>query len=425
MLPNPPDKNIHKLQQMCYDFVWDGKRDKIKRTTAVKSIEEGGISIPSIREYIQSLKLSWFRKLLDVTNDQKWKHILLMRCPELNQIRKYGGKHLSKCLVNPFWKDVFTAYSDLHYKIDLNTSQEMLNEPFFCNAKFKINNKDFHFAKWTDKGIFYIKDLIKDNGCFLGHDEFQNKYGIDTMFLKYYGCISAIRKYLRKENILLETNVSETTSKVCTIFEQAVRGARSFYKILINKTSTNTPNACKSWERLLNTEIQWSKLYQKTKHIHEIKYRWFQIKITNRILVTNTILKSMGITTDDLCNFCHLERDTIYHYLWQCETTQNFWKDLETFMKRNVASCERLCISPLLVLFGYDNTCITDKGFDYIMILAKFYIYKCRINKYHPNLNLFIIEQKHMYHIDRYACKLKINEDRFDKKWKPYIDLVK
>ena len=59
------------------------------------------------------------------------------------------------------------------------------------------------------------------------------------------------------------------------------------------------------------------------------------------------------------------------------------------------------------------------------MTLAKFYINKCRINEYHPNFNLFMIQLKHMNNIDRYACKLKMNEDKFDKKWKPYIDLVK
>ena len=35
-LPNPSDKYIQQLQQLFYDFLWDSKRDKVKRTVILK-----------------------------------------------------------------------------------------------------------------------------------------------------------------------------------------------------------------------------------------------------------------------------------------------------------------------------------------------------------------------------------------------------
>ena len=65
MLPNPPDKQIEKLQKECYKFIWDNKVDKIKRTVAVRRIKDGGLNIPDLKIYIITLKLNWIRKILN------------------------------------------------------------------------------------------------------------------------------------------------------------------------------------------------------------------------------------------------------------------------------------------------------------------------------------------------------------------------
>jgi hypothetical protein len=36
---------------MSIKFIWDNKRDKIKRTVAVHKIEDGGINVPYIKVF--------------------------------------------------------------------------------------------------------------------------------------------------------------------------------------------------------------------------------------------------------------------------------------------------------------------------------------------------------------------------------------
>ena len=38
--------NIEDLQKMIFRFVWNRKRDRISRDTAVKHIADGGLGIP-------------------------------------------------------------------------------------------------------------------------------------------------------------------------------------------------------------------------------------------------------------------------------------------------------------------------------------------------------------------------------------------
>ena len=43
--------------------MWNGKRDKIKGTTLCKSLEEGGLNMIEINVFIDSLKVTWIRKM--------------------------------------------------------------------------------------------------------------------------------------------------------------------------------------------------------------------------------------------------------------------------------------------------------------------------------------------------------------------------
>eukprot|EP00916_Digyalum_oweni_P019568 GHVL01032575.1.p1 GENE.GHVL01032575.1~~GHVL01032575.1.p1 ORF type:complete len:148 (-),score=22.67 GHVL01032575.1:252-695(-) len=135
------------------------------------------------------------------------------------------------------------------------------------------------------------------------------------------------------------------------------------------------PKALNNWERLLDREIEWTKVFLVAKKIKEVKLKWFQIKINNRILVTNSMLKDKGVIASNQCSFCNVERDTILHYLWLCEHTQSFGTEFEKHMKEKCQNCSRLALSPTLVLFGYDQKRKTDEGFDYNLLQAKFYIY--------------------------------------------------
>ena len=89
----------------------------------------------------------------------------------------------------------------------------------------------------------------------------------------------------------------------------------------------------------LNDEIPtgkqtWNKTYnfqekeRQTIYMHPFqttKYsllRWFQIRISHNILVTNKLLQHMKIIKDSRCTFCTHEEETIVHLLWSCNTRQ-------------------------------------------------------------------------------------------------------
>ena len=71
-------------------------------------------------------------------------------------------------------------------------ASELLIEPLFLNDKFKINsnnNKVFHFKEWTSKNIFFVKDLLKEDGKFLNFQEINQKHDIRVIFLSIWDIV--------------------------------------------------------------------------------------------------------------------------------------------------------------------------------------------------------------------------------------------
>jgi len=72
VLPNPPDHFIKEVNSLIFNFVWNGKPDKISRNTIIGSYEQGGLKMIHIPSVINGLKVAWVKRLLD-TNESSWK----------------------------------------------------------------------------------------------------------------------------------------------------------------------------------------------------------------------------------------------------------------------------------------------------------------------------------------------------------------
>ena len=60
------------------------------------------------------------------------------------------------------------------------------------------------------------------------------------------------------------------------------------------------------------------------------KLQWLQYRINQRILTTNTFLKKIKISNNNLRTFCFREKETIEHVLYECEKVQRFLSTVST-----------------------------------------------------------------------------------------------
>ena len=158
LLPNPPDNFVDLIQKKCFNFVWEKKNDKIKRTIAIHNIENGGLGISHIKTYITALKLTWITKIIK-KQDTKWTIILKHYCPNIEKMNQFGGTFVNGININSFWKDVFKAYEELWVKQVSCTPEDFLSEPLFHNANILIDDKPVFLKDWYSH-VILIKDLF-------------------------------------------------------------------------------------------------------------------------------------------------------------------------------------------------------------------------------------------------------------------------
>ena len=62
---------INEINSMFFNFLWNGKGDKIKRDIMISDYNNGGLKMIDINLFNKALKSSWIAKYLDPENQGK------------------------------------------------------------------------------------------------------------------------------------------------------------------------------------------------------------------------------------------------------------------------------------------------------------------------------------------------------------------
>ena len=55
-LPNPPGELIKQIERLFFKFLWNNGPERIKRSTIIKNVKEGGLRMTNISFFIKALK---------------------------------------------------------------------------------------------------------------------------------------------------------------------------------------------------------------------------------------------------------------------------------------------------------------------------------------------------------------------------------
>ena len=66
-------KIVHEINSILYDFLWDSKGDKNKRTEIINDYDKSGQKMIDIKRFKSSLKMKWVQSYLNTENKGKWK----------------------------------------------------------------------------------------------------------------------------------------------------------------------------------------------------------------------------------------------------------------------------------------------------------------------------------------------------------------
>ena len=418
-LPSPSKKLIKELNSLFYNFLWDGKPDKIKRSIGRQKLINGGIQMIDLEAFDQSLKLSWLRRLFN--SQSKWKELIQAKYPKIFDIPKFGNNFVEKLfenIQNPFWGDVINYLMKYTKKFYMNYKDCVSSCSFLFNENMKIGKSCIKNNILIEHNIFYIFQL-KEGENFLNHNEFSRKYNIQINFLHYRSIIAAVKKYSSKFPIENTTKPHSFQPHLIVIMKTK-KGVSPIYQEII-KLDYIKPSTIK-WQSVTEiTTEQWMNSFIKLKtSTSDTKLRWLQYRILHSILTTNRSVSKFKLDQSDLCQFCNAHSETIHHLIWSCQEVNKFWKDLATLLNRRCNHTHNFTFNEILVIFGISNQIKTDNVCDLIILMAKYFIYRCKVQRTKLNLQYFIKEVYNRYLVEKIIYE---NAQEFRNSWGPYEQL--
>jgi len=243
MIPFISPERIKRIREIMLEFLWGGGSAKIAIRTLQLPTSEGGLNLPSIEEYLASLKTGWIRRFVAV--DSFWKHVLRSKISEngLNpdEIFRMGDKYsesIAKKLTNPFWKEVFQSFSHWQLKVQrLNSDSK--RTPIWFNSDITRGHTTLspeEFTGWIEAGITEVGDLRDSNNAMLGFQEFCSRTGISNTSINsllFAGVIGSVTKRKTFVPSLAKDENDERPSHtlISEIILQQTKGCRHFRKI--------------------------------------------------------------------------------------------------------------------------------------------------------------------------------------------------
>lgn len=368
------------------------------------------------------MKITWLRKL---QCDSEWRKFIFDIYPALSSLERLGSEYAHLAMQktdNLFWKDVLKHYRKLYMKCLPNSIHDFVSECIHYNVNILRDNKVVFLKEWFDAGIVYVRQLLTIEGKFMNYIEFKTCYPTiqRTSFLVYSGIIRAVTHYLKTLKLDLTNKFKILKTKSWHIIGKGNKHVQS----VLTKTGA-IPTAVEKWNakhKNLNWKLIFNSCFATTL---DVQLRWFQSRLLHRILPTEKYLHKCKIKETPICNLCNSEIQTLNHLFWDCHQVQKFWKTCQYALQNKTTHCSQLKFNEELILFGNSESITTDKILDLIIVMAKFYIYKCKLQNTLPDLTTFCNTLKSRYQSELYCAMLSGSQHLCVQRWTHYNALFR
>uniref|UniRef100_A0A8C5N7I9 Reverse transcriptase domain-containing protein n=1 Tax=Gouania willdenowi TaxID=441366 RepID=A0A8C5N7I9_GOUWI len=345
--------DIANMNKALSDFIWNGRKPKVKLAGLQLPREQGGWGLPNIEYYVLSLQARIVSAWVNGGSDSPWLDIESFICTPLSPVNLLGKSlkeipHTAKD--NPLITHVLWAWKKC-VKIFNNTHPLSLLMTLVDNTELSPQGTGSNSTPWRKVGIVRILDLF-ENGKFKTFESLKDKYHITNKdFYKYL----QIRHFVYTKNNSLEIpNDSHLLDRFFIRCKQQKHFISKFYSEILSLNLSKLPCLRTSWCTLLKCVIDddvWDEILRLPSRISICnRYKELQYKILHHIYISPQIYSKYRTGTSPNCPKCKSCIGTRFHCLWECKKVQTFWRAVCLSVSK--ATGQQVSVDPLMCLLG-------------------------------------------------------------------------
>ena len=339
-IPTPPKHFFIEFERLIFDFIWSGKKAKIKKSILYASKNEGGLDVPHLLSQDKAAKISWLHRIVRRPHDDAVVNLV-------DYLFKGKLKFILTCNFSKndcnvfenlpcFWIDVIQAWADFNFHNPMDIKQ-IISQSLWYNSHIKIENTPVFYKYWYEKNINYIYDIIKqdkDSFRFLSLEEINIKYQCNIKILSYNALLDSIpkdwRMYIKlsEEKNIDSLLVSSKYVKICKMTK-----ITNYVTNNLKSKFTEEPRIIVQKWNMDGFNVDLDMLYHSFNMIYKdlisVKLRMFQYKLLHRKLALNPWLCKIGLKAESKCTICRESEETIVHFFCECEYATKLWNDIK------------------------------------------------------------------------------------------------
>ena len=408
-----PENFVKEVQDLIYEYLWNGKRDRVQRSNVIQGIGNGGLNMVHFETFTQAIKASWITKILSIKG--KWSALFHSIAETLHLPVQYllnmnfkGLKAFPAIARFPkFYQEVILNYNRCKTvkPIDIMSIHEIAEQQIWGNENFKWQAKCLYFRSWIDSKILYIKDIVGDDGRFLSDNDLFGKIRNHQNILQELSVIKRHVMRLHKGKDLSIANYVNISNQPKILYKNKVhiintQKSKFFYNILSNKIKSRS-----RYESITAKTLKfdggdkiWNSIYdQKICKAKISKLKEFNYKLLQNIVPNGRILSKWIRNISDKCEVCG-DTETTKHMVYDCPRVKYLWD--------SVSFCWNFDVTWKRILCGWPGYTVTPKleCYNLIMTMICYSIFKqnswCKFNnKRYADLNIvnMVTEQLTLY----------------------------
>jgi hypothetical protein len=106
--------------------------------------------------------------------------------------------------------------------------------------------------------------------------------------------------------------------------------------------------------------------------------------------------------------------ETNKHLFWECQCSRAFWTDVEVFLKEKQIN---ITLNYKLISLSYTECSSYSNLFNFVLIYAKYYIFKNKYEKTIPIFANFLKYLKHIENVEKLIASAKDKLRQHTDKW--------
>ena len=406
------------------NFLWNGKRPKIKKQLLENCTMYGGVKLTNLCTKDMSIKIKWvqtlhkdtamanlaYENIQPVLRENVWK--LNLRPTEIADV----------WIKNKFWEDVMISWAYINFQDEV---KDPTSQIIWFNSHIKIANGTFFWKQAFLRGLVTISDLLTEQRHIRSSEVLTREYGIDTLQINML--ISAIPKHWWQKIKNKDTDVIQRVPEIKNKFDDLMACKQISAKAyaLLNKTNVNKMALLpkyEAWKCDLSLSIDYDTFLMHFVNIKKFtnitKYRSFQYRLLNRAIFTGDKLFKWKIIDSPLCVFCHSELETVSHLFFECLRVREMWSDIVEYVENKYKMGKSIELNVYAVIF---NAVVSPPQhlYNFIVLVVKQYIHAQRCKGQDLSTDQVIAIINKLQCNEKYIAVSTSSISKHMKKWHP------